>query len=950
MVIGGFNGSEATDSRERPLYTVSGKGSAEYKTVEAYNEYLSDVKSGLIEKNGVKVTLENCGLTFPYKVKDDGVYEDVSGVVVSLKPNAKVQFNKVINLADFSKYDPIISLSCLPGQVGYLDMKRINVKIIDIYNPDNYLIIKVKEHEVGDGDYIGYTMVSVCGEDNECTYYSKYPRLVYGKDAHFSFKGRPGLSAKGKVVYESELSRAGEFLSFYYDNDYGVVYQKDYSGTFSLLCDTKAAASFEGFTTGEVVVEVYADKYVGASANFVVKDFAGLDLSNNSTDDIGPIIWVDCDENNVTMGKAGYKYPFYEAKAIDKFNGETDVGTIVYKNYYSDNASVIETDGDGFVPDSEGVYTICYFASDSYGDVSEKTVDVKVVSDGFDLNIALENKIEAALQGDKVTLADVKSSGGLGEISYTVSVVNHDKNVEISDNAFIPLNVGEYTVTYTVKDFIEQTKTESYTVRVSGNSKPIIADDLNSKLDKRYVLGNGSVNYAYPLQTVYAYTFTDDGYEKVETEISTDNGTVKNGVYTPEREGAVNFYFSYNGVVVGSATRNVYGVTKTVDGVEELDINKMFLSVGNIESGYADSAAARYLVKDDSAYLEYLNSLIAEDFSFDFLTETGYNSIGKVNLYLTDENNSEQSVKLTFTKSAQEAYFSINDGSLSEIDGAFSGDTKDVFKVSLRTTTQSVVVCGKTFTVVNYLSGKSFSGFDSYKINLRITFENVGDAGFVFIVKNLSAQAFNSSVIKDTTKPIIKFFGEDGGLKERGDKVTLPVAIASDVLSPTLKNFSLTVTNGGNAVKDVTGKELFNVNPAQYEITLENYGEYVFSYTATDYSGRSQTATFVIYVYDLVAPVVEIDENSKATSCNVNEKVGVAGITVSDNTCSVDDITVNVFVKAQDSAPVLIKNNEFVPDKAGVYTVYYYVYDAIGGGTQYSQGSVTVLSYTITVK
>ena len=947
FALTGFKKSAATDATERPLYSVSGLGSAEYKTVQAYNEYLSEINKGAIDG----VTLESYDVTFPYTVKDDGVYEDVTGVIVSLRPNSKLLFNKVVDLSKLSKFDPIITLACLPNQVGSLDMKRINVKVTDIYDSSKYLIFKVKEHEVGDGDYIGYTMVSVCSELNECYYYTKYASLTYGKDAVISFKGRPGCSAKGKVVYKDALSRAAEGLSFSYDNDYGVVYQNDVRDNFSLLCDTKAAAAFEGFTTGEVVIEVYADRYVASTANFVVKNFAGLDLSKNVTDDVGPFIAVDCDENNVTLGKVGYKYPFYSAKAYDKFNGEVECGKVVYKNYYSDNAIAIASDADGFVPDSAGVYTICYFASDSYGDVSEKTVDVTVVKDGYDLAFALNDKTVAAIQGQKVALAEFEATSGLGEVAYTVTVRQGNEEIEVNDNSFIPLKTGDYTVTYTAKDFVGQTKSDSYTVKVSANSEPLIADNLDVKLYKNFILGSGTKNYSYPLDKVYAYNFSDAGYEKVETTVTVDNGTIENGVYTPERAGAVTFTYSCGGKVAGTASREVYKVTRTVDGDVELDVNKMFLSVGDIETGYSENSGSKYLVKNDAAYLEYLNPVIAEDMSFDFLTEKNHNEVGKVNFILTDVNNPAQSIKLTFTKSSTKAYFNVNGGSMSEVNCSFSGEARDVFKFSLKATTRAVVVGGNSYTIDNYLSGKPFAGFDSYKVNVKITFEGVDANGFAFVVKNMSAQAFNLDVVKDTTKPIIKFFGEDGGLKNRGDKVTLPVAIAADVLSPVLKNFTLTVANKDEIVKDVvTGKELLNVEPMQYVVSLDNYGEYTFTYTATDLAGKTQISSFVISVFDLVAPTVEIVEKTKVVSGSVNNRINIADVTVSDNTCAANDITVNVFVQAPGSAPKLVKEKYFTPEKAGKYTVYFYVYDKVDNEVNYSQGNVTVLSYTVTVK
>ena len=124
----------------------------------------------------------------------------------------------------------------------------------------------------------------------------------------------------------------------------------------------------------------------------------------------------------------------------------------------------------------------------------------------------------------------------------------------------------------------------------------------------------------------------------------------------------------------------------------------------------------------------------------------------------------------------------------------------------------------------------------------------------------------------------------------------------------------------------------------------------MIAYTATDYSGRSQTLVCVVYVYDLEAPSVTIKENTKKTSGKVGEKITVAEIDYSDNTCSKEEITVCVFVKGPNFAAKKITDGTFTPETAGTYTIYYYVADAVDNEVKYSQGSVTVVSYTVEIK
>ena len=69
-----------------------------------------------------------------------------------------------------------------------------------------------------------------------------------------------------------------------------------------------------------------------------------------------------------------YKIP--AATAIDVYGDELTVDTKLYAYYYSETRSLIQIENNAFIPAFYGIYTVCYTATDSFGNVAVETFDI----------------------------------------------------------------------------------------------------------------------------------------------------------------------------------------------------------------------------------------------------------------------------------------------------------------------------------------------------------------------------------------------------------------------------------------------------------------------------------------------------------------------------------------------------------------------------------------------
>ena len=260
------------------------------------------------------------------------------------------------------------------------------------------------------------------------------------------------------------------------------------------------------------------------------------------------------------------------------------------------------------------------------------------------------------------------------------------------------------------------------------------------------------------------------------------------------------------------------------------------------------------------------------------------------------------------------------------VDASFINDSKNfMLTYSNGTVYGSVSVYS---AVTEYLNGEEFKGFSGNFAYLTIEMTGVNGASEICL-KNLNRQSLNDAS-KDKTAPQI-LINAVSGERTLNDVIVLKDGFAADVLTNKWE-FTLKVTapDGSYAVSTNGVKLDGSADPSgEYEIKLSSYGDYYI---------EDKLLAFYVTAKDSTAPEVEL--GNKKTTAKIGETITVASLTATDNVS--ENLTVFVCVENPDCQNDIVKDNKFVADKAGKYTVKYIVCD--------EAGNYAFASYTITVK
>lgn len=238
--------------------------------------------------------------------------------------------------------------------------------------------------------------------------------------------------------------------------------------------------------------------------------------------------------------------------------------------------------------------------------------------------------------------------------------------------------------------------------------------------------------------------------------------------------------------------------------------------------------------------------------------------------------------------------------------GFVSGSTTNTFDIGYAK--KKISVGSFAFDIEKDDEGNPFEGFKSGYVYVTLSFVGATE-GAQYELLNINSQGIYSTKV-DRIPPKILINGDYGGTFSLGSVVTLPTAMAADVLDPNVE-FGLTVTApNGDVVKDVNGVILTAVDPSQnYSFEINEYGSYNVNYSAKDTAGRTQPFSYVINVPDAEAPVITLT-TSYVTTAKVGDTVIMPDFTVADN------LSNNVLNYPTDD---LSQSNDYDPAKESVF-------------------------------
>ncbi len=889
----------------------------------------------------------------------------MEGINLSLAAGDEFTFNKVIDVSDMTENDMLCKFYVTPATVGSPECVYMNIKLTDIYDPDNFVLVTYKMLIAEMSWANSYIYVSAGangqeslglqfqGDNNQpgFIYYNEnYHQLLSGKfglQSHVSFTGN--IPDSGVRQWVTTFEDNYDYLAINYANrtlhaKYANKYRAAQSSTIIDLDDPVMQGTnlWGGFTTGEVRMSIYCTDYALTTANFFITEIAGYDLEDLIyVDEEAPMMEIDFGEyteNSVPKAYVDSPYKIFDCTAIDAIEGAKETDVKVYYNYYS-NARVLCDVKDGcFTPQRVGEYSIVYTAKDKRGNIEEKRVDISCIDPEKIVSITVDKRINSISVGQTATLNPFKVADNNG--GYKVSVVaelvgaeNISYQIDTANMAFKPMYCGEYKVCYTVEDYTNAVSVTD-TVTVQKVDAPLLG---NIPELPEYVIKGCE----YPIADIIAYDYSKGDRKEIATQVyvvddgaTTKGKLIENNAFTVTATSNMQIYCEANNGV--EATRVKIADIPVVDAGygETIKIGE-FLQ-GNGFSYIASDESIKYTKTYDGnnqASLTLINKVMLQDFQLTLSYVEAATAFGVFSIYLTDFEDETNVLKLSFVAEENNtlAYY-VNDNQAMIYRVGYAGRVPSI-NLNYALNRNNLTV-NESSSID--LSKANFNGFVGGFANLKMVFEGVeGNVGIE--VKHVSNQPFNAA--GDWIRPTFYVTSTVKGFLEKGDTITIKPLEVYDLLDPAV-TYSFALYDSKMKPVSVNGVLLDGTQDVskEYVVTLNEYGRYALMYKSTDKAGNFyEDYALMIYVKDMIAPTVELISDY-ATSATVGETVKIAKIEATD----ASEIKQSLSYVMDEFGKVTKIKESFVAEKAGVYTVYYYVYD--------ENNNVAIVSYEITVK
>ena len=862
---------------------------------------------------------------------------------VSIDEKSTFICNEMIDVTNLGADNKLISLYMTPENPGVLEAGQLIIRLTDAYDEKNY--VEVKAYASTDGIRHGIAYISAGATSQRAGGFTSeggefYSAGTYGTPTKFNFwaVNYYGLG-QGDGSYSEDYLVNNKYQLFF---DYQEKQMKTLfhsTGKVFTIADFDDPALFtnvwDGFTTGEVILSIRALDFETSNINFAIDYIGGKDVKETKLFDTDkPTLTVE-QEGVAPVAVVNVPYPVFKATAFDRMDGEVKVDTKVYRINGSTKADYNVVDG-CFIPTVSGQYVIEYIAKDRSGNVQEETVNVECQNTSPTINIFVEQSqvVSMGKTGELIKVADATTSGGSGQPVLTCAVYDDSLNpVTVKDGYFRPTKAGVYSVEYLSIDYLSKSTKFSYNITVTDGSDPVFQE--TPTFLKYYVSDR---EYILPEYVAYNYVNGEQIKAEVQITVVDEQGS---RVLASDRK--VNFKES----TVGTATIT-YKASESVQETFEInvrsvkegniayDMSKYFNTLtGNVTSSMVqvnEETKITGITATTDGKVEFINALITDSFEMQFSVDSSKTKFSKLNIYLTDSLDSSKVLKFTYRSiSDAQAVYSVNNGIEYSVGSGFTF-AGNAYKLMINEGIKKVSGDGVSWIAPNkFLDGTDFNGFPSSKAFLSIEFEGVSDESVVRI-SSINAQVMQL-VALDRVKPTVVVPGVDDGSKKIGDSVVIKPAIAGDVIDQ-CPIVTLSVKNpDGTFAKSKDNVELKYVSAdREYVLELNEYGGYVITYTAKDFSNRETLKIITVNIRDEVAPTITL-ENANVTEATVGSTISIAKATYKDNSSPDDKLLAMTFVVTPNGKAINVQETSFVANEVGVYGIRYMVYDQEGNLT-----------------
>ncbi len=853
---------------------------------------------------------------------------DVEGLTVSLAYGDEFRYNVPLDLTGKVKSDKILGFFALPMSQGLADASEVYVKLTDAYDENNYVIVKTWHVDLAQGKGAGnayqsaktanqkYTGIQVVSSSSllyNGEYYTKRVEASTGYESNFSFTATTGYGKRG---YSLSMNYAEKEI-------YGCPQYNSYGG--NLIVDFDNSLFFnefwDGFTTGECYLSVYADSYNTANFNFFITDILGEDLSNTEFDNTAkPEITVEKEDGLYAI--VGQPFKLFNATALDVYSGVVDCDIDVLYNGYAD----VACDNGYFTPTRAGRYTIRYTATGLYGTQSVASVSVQAVDESL---VAVDfGTLPQGVKSGKVALFDVPSvSGTSGQYETKLYAIKtsdenivYDLKLEDGKYSLTALYSGEYKLYCEVTDANGVSKFETQ-INVANGSYAL---KTQPKLPE-YFLKNAS----YDLGEVVCYKLSSGSPEEKTAEIyyvfdansqAKLDGTMLKVLASEQAK-----------ILVYCENNLVYEKTVPVIdakyGSYEMQMHKYFVSEDNSlvfdESDLSFNHAGFKATKETSK-MSFINDVLVQDFTITFrVPECNFKTL-KIQL-----DNGIESLLIKFTTNGvAQSVLSFNDKVSFLCTNSF--ESGEVYVLTYSNNNKTLMVNNKVYTITNDV----FAGFENVLAKLSFELNGV-DTNYQskLLISKINNQVICGEKTDDFNAPQL-YNRIDTGLKTINQEIVLSNIKPVDVLAINSVG-KITVTNPENKyVESVDGVTLKAVDVyGTYKFKLDMYGTYKITISFEDDIGNSDSLSFSIIVKDLTGPEIKVEKDTQ--EIKLNAKISPRKFTVSDNVDSAEQIKTTITIIAPNSISYTYDAKQgFKAKLKGTYKVIIFAVDTSGNASQ----------------
>lgn len=870
-----------------------------------------------------------------------------NGVLLTMKNNAEVTFDKVIDVADFTRADEFLDFMVVPSAEGKNDFAELVITLTDAENSANVVKISVKdggaENLNGRGSYlkIGANNQQIGGYEYFWDWVNNIPGetkfntfFKFGTPTWMSFRGIKDGDNDGYYSMNLGLDYADKafYVSRYWGHDYTVK-----------VCDLDDVTLYgsdvwKGFTSGKMKVSFSVSGLTSASAKVLVGKVCGFDLSMEMYEDTtAPQIVLDGNASKPPRSVVGATYKVFDAVALDDFDDNIAVQTAVKYIYNGAEYNVNIVDGK-FATNYQGKYVVSYVATDRSGNMSTKQTEVYCDIVKPDVTIDVPQTDVTCGLFEKVSVADAKSAKVNGEGVFNISaqlIAPDGKQVRIEDNAFVPDQTGKYLLTYTATDYVGNAYTRQFNITVEPLTKPVFV--AKPYLPLAFIYG-----FNYDLPTAQAY---EGNGTAILAKIYVDNVEL-NGAFTPSEAQTANGQVEIKYVARGvSGIAEYIATVKTVKPIVEqgdavyIDQSAYFVTSNATATMEKDFVSVAF---GKDGRFTFANKLNARAASITFVCAD--KTFDSVQVVLSDSTDVNKVVTVTVTYVDGKYYVTFpHDGNVYNL-----GQKGESIGITYNNDTYSVggvdnAVCGK---IAYYDNGNVFEGFgDAVYIGVVCNTQSGATLDFTNIVNQTLGHRSAAGVIgsTDLIAPQIVADDDTNSNYNIGDTATIPAVKAFDVLNP-IQSVKVTVVapDGTRILNNVDGT-------TEHSIKLDLYGTYAVTYTATDAFGKRAPYYKTIFVKETESPKLEVNTKKIKKTYKVGDKIEIPSYTVSDNSGSYNlDVMLIypdnyiVYLLNDNSGEItyclksentklpnglLVNEKTFKLNKSGVYTLRYFAYD-----------------------